>query len=72
MGVVIDSPGLAAEVALAMERDMSAPNAWRVTVGEDGGLLWSDGVAFTRWQPARGFWQRIEDLVFMLFPRDLY
>jgi hypothetical protein len=23
-------------------------------------------------QPARNFWQRIEDVIFMAFPRDLY
>jgi hypothetical protein len=23
-------------------------------------------------QPARNFWQRVEDVIFMAFPRDLY
>jgi putative cardiolipin synthase len=72
MGVIIDSPGLASALGAAMDRDMSAPNAWRVTIADDGGLLWSDGARFVRSQPARSFWQRVEDVVFMAFPRDLY
>jgi phosphatidylserine/phosphatidylglycerophosphate/cardiolipin synthase-like enzyme len=72
MGVVIDSPGLAADLAAAMERDMSAPNAWRVTLDEEGDLLWTAGALRTGRQPARSAWQRLEDLLFMLFPRDLY
>jgi putative cardiolipin synthase len=72
MGVIVDSPGLAGELAASLDRDMSAPNAWRVTLADDGGLLWSDGRRFERRQPARGFWQRVEDVFFMAFPRDLY
>jgi putative cardiolipin synthase len=72
MGVVIDSAGLAAQLAAAMERDMAAANAWRVTLDEEGALLWTAGALRTGLQPARSLWQRVEDLVFMLFPRDLY
>lgn len=72
MGVVIDSPGLAAELAAAMERDMSAQNAWRITQDGNGDLVWTAGERVSRIQPARSLWQRVEDLVFMAFPRDLY
>jgi putative cardiolipin synthase len=72
MGVIIDSPGLAEQVAAAMDRDMGAQNAWRVTIHSDGELLWSSGEAFTRCQPARHWTQRVEDMIFMAFPRDLY
>jgi putative cardiolipin synthase len=72
MGVVVESPGLAGELARAMERDMTAENAWRVTLDADGGVRWTAGAKQVTRQPARGFWQRVEDVVFMAFPRDLY
>jgi hypothetical protein len=72
MGVVIESPGLGQEVAVAIRRDMQPENAWRVTLGEDGEPVWTAGDRQLRQQPARSLWQRIEDAVFMAFPRDLY
>jgi len=72
MGVVIESPGLGQEVAVAIRRDMQAENAWRVSLGEDGEPVWTAGDRQLRRQPARSLWQRIEDAVFMAFPRDLY
>jgi len=72
MGVVIDSPGLARELAAKMERDMQPDNAWRVTLAQDGSLRWTAGDTVLTTQPARNFWQRIEDVIFMAFPRDLY
>ncbi len=72
MGVVVDSNDLARELAAAMERDMSPENAWRVVLGEDGTVRWITGDRVLTTQPARSFWQRIEDVIFMAFPRDLY
>jgi putative cardiolipin synthase len=72
MGVVIDSPGLGREVAAAIRRDMQPENAWHVTLGEDGEPVWTAGNQQSRQQPARSFWQRVADVVFMAFPRDLY
>jgi putative cardiolipin synthase len=72
MGVVIESPGLAAQLATAIKRDMQPENAWRVTLGEDGQPVWSAGDRLLREQPARSLWQRVEDVIFMAFPRDLY
>jgi putative cardiolipin synthase len=72
MGVVIESPSLAAELAEAMEHDLSPKNAWRVYLNEDGEVRWVAEGEELSWQPARSFWQRIEDIVFMTFPRDLY
>jgi putative cardiolipin synthase len=72
MGVVVESAGLAGELAVAMERDMTAENAWRVTLGADGELLWTAGPLSTTWQPARNWMQRVEDVIFMIAPRDLY
>jgi putative cardiolipin synthase len=72
MGVVIESPGLGREVAAAIRRDMQPENAWRVTLGEDGEPVWTAGEQQLRQQPARSLWQRVEDVVFMPFPRDPY
>jgi putative cardiolipin synthase len=72
MGVVIDSRGLAQEMAQAMERDMRGDNAWRVTLDSTGNLVWSNADVTANCQPARHWTQRVEDIVFMAFPRDLY
>jgi len=72
MGVIVDSPGLARELARAMDRDMAADNAWRVTLDASGRIRWTAGDQVLATQPARSFWQRIEDVIFMAFPRDLY
>ena len=72
MGVVIESEPLALQMAGIMERDTQPANAWRVTLGEHGRLRWTaDGEPLTR-QPARGPWQRTQDVFFMLFPKNLY
>jgi len=72
MGVIIDSEALAAALAAEMERDMSPANSWRVVLQSDGGLRWiADGETRST-QPARSFMQRIENLVFKLFPPNLY
>jgi putative cardiolipin synthase len=72
MGVVIDSEALAVQLAGIMERDMQPANAWHVTLDAHGDLRWTaDGKPLTR-QPARSAWQRLQDMFFMLFPRNLY
>jgi len=72
MGVFIHSPGLATALAGLIERDMLPANSWRVEVAADGTISWShDDETVTR-QPARNFWQRVLDVIFMAFPRDLY
>jgi putative cardiolipin synthase len=72
MGVFIDSPALAQELAARIERDMSPANSWRVEVGSDGSVVWINDRETVTTQPARSFWQRIEDVIFMAFPRRLY
>jgi putative cardiolipin synthase len=72
MGVIVDSPGLAGQLARAMERDMAKENAWHVTLDASGHVRWTAGDQVLTRQPARSFWQRIEDVIFMAFPRDLY
>jgi putative cardiolipin synthase len=72
MGVVIDSPGLARELAATVKRDMAPENAWQVTLDGNGELVWAAGGQELRQQPARSTWQRVENVFFTFFPRDLY
>jgi putative cardiolipin synthase len=73
MGVLVDSPPLAR--ALADSRwsaTCQGVNSWRVELQDDGELTWrSDAGTLTR-QPARNAWQRVENLLFKLFPPSLY
>jgi putative cardiolipin synthase len=72
MGVVVDSPDLARALAEAMERDMQPENSWRVELDAEGKLRWVAGDQVLSAQPARNWWQRVEDVVFMMFPKELY
>ena len=72
MGVVVDSTSLAQALAASVERDMHQANAWHVTLAPDGSVRWTSGVRVLDTQPARNFWQRVQDVLFMAFPRDLY
>ena len=74
MGVIVESAGLAAELLAAIERDMLPENAWRVTSDgdEDGDVVWTAGDEVLHRQPARHFWQRVEDVFFMLLPKEIY
>jgi putative cardiolipin synthase len=72
MGVIIFSPGLAQALAESFERAMGPDNAWQVTLAADGTLRWMAGDQVLDQQPARSTWQRVEDWIFMAFPRDLY
>jgi cardiolipin synthase C len=72
MGVIIDSPGLAEALARLIERDLQPANSWRIEIDGNGGLVWiNDRETITR-QPARNWWQRVEDVIFMVAPRSLY
>jgi putative cardiolipin synthase len=72
IGVVVESPELAAATAALIERDMQPENAWEVTRTSKGALRWTAGDQVLTRQPARSFWQRTQDVFFMLFPRNLY
>jgi putative cardiolipin synthase len=72
MGVLIDSPALAAALAAGIERDMGPENSWQVTLDADGRPKWSNDREMRTTQPARSAMQRIENLVFKLFPPSLY
>jgi len=72
MGVVIDSPGLGEELARLIERDMEPENSWEVQLVDGNKLQWVSSDATVTRQPARNWWQRVEDVFFMLFPAELY
>jgi putative cardiolipin synthase len=72
MGAIIDSPGLGEALAQTIERDMLPANSWQVSLGSDGQLRWSDDREVVTRQPARSGWQRVQDVIFMLFPKSLY
>jgi putative cardiolipin synthase len=72
MGAVIDSPELAEELARLIERDMQPENSWQVQLTEAGKLQWVSSDAVVTRQPARNWWQRVQDVFFMMFPAYLY
>ncbi len=72
MIAVIDSKGLAEELAHAILRDMDPENSWEVRLDDAGKLLWQNDVETTQRQPTRDNFQQIEDWFFMLFPKRLY
>lgn len=72
MGVFIDSRGLAEALAQLIERDIGPENSWQVTLTADGRLRWSNDSETVSRQPARNWWQRVEDLFFMMAPREYY
>jgi putative cardiolipin synthase len=72
MGVVIDSASMGEALATSLAVDMQSANAWHVTLAPDGSVRWSAGDRVLETQPARNVWQRVEDIIFMAFPRDLY
>ena len=72
MGLVVDSPPLAHELAAIFARDLGAENAWRVTLDAENRLVWRAGDDIRTIQPARDLWQRVQDFVFILVPVELY
>jgi len=72
MGVVIDSAGLAERLAAVMHRDMEPENSWRVLLSPEGELRWVSADEVLDVQPARDLWQRVQDQLFMMFPKDYY
>jgi putative cardiolipin synthase len=72
MGVLIESPGLAERLTEVMERDMQLDNAWQVALDNDGSVVWTGPDEVLHSQPARNFWQRVEDVVFMAVPKEIY
>jgi putative cardiolipin synthase len=72
MGVSIDSPGLGEALAKLIERDIQPVNSWQVELTDDGGLRWVNDEATVTRQPARNWWQRVQDVIFQVVPKEYY
>jgi cardiolipin synthase C len=72
MGVFVDSPGLAEDMASIILRDMQPDNAWRVALDEDGTIYWENSDDRTTTQPARDGMQRVMNLLMKLGPSDQF
>jgi len=72
MGAFIESPGLAKALAALIRRDIQPENSWEVTLDTKGQLVWSDDKEVVTRQPARNWWQRVQDVFFMTFPKEYY
>ena len=72
MGAFIESRGLAEALARLIERDIQPQNSWRVELVEEGGLRWVNDEEVVTSQPARNWWQRVEDVLFRVIPKEYY
>ena len=68
MGMIVTSPGLAAQVAAIAERDMSPTNSWRVRLDANGDLVWESAEGTVSRQPAQSGWQRVQAWFFKIVP----
>ncbi len=72
MGIVIRSRELGEELTRLIERDMQPDNSWRVTIEQNEKLAWTNADESVSRQPARSWWQRVQDVFFRAFPKSLY
>ncbi|CAB1057383.1 Cardiolipin synthase (EC phosphatidylethanolamine-utilizing, bacterial type ClsC [Olavius sp. associated proteobacterium Delta 1] len=70
MGLIIDSPNLAAGVVAEFEEELKPENSWQVLLDEKGLLFWKAGDKILRREPARSFWQRFQSSFFGMFELD--
>lgn len=72
MGVFIDSEELATALARMISRDIQPENSWRVQLVDDGELRWVNDTESVTTQPARNWWQRVQDVIFRAVPKEYY
>jgi cardiolipin synthase C len=72
MGVFIESKGLGEALAQLIERDVQTANSWRVELDGDGELHWVNDTEVVTTQPARNWWQRVQDVFFKAVPKEYY
>jgi putative cardiolipin synthase len=72
MGVMVDSPALAEDLARIILRDMSGDNAWHVTMDEDENISWTNSVETLDKQPARDGMQRVMNVIMKVGPKEQY
>jgi putative cardiolipin synthase len=68
MGLLIEAPELAEEIARLIERDLKPGNSWRVRVDEAGRLVFDSHDGVIRREPARSFGQRVAVGFYRLLP----
>jgi putative cardiolipin synthase len=71
-GAIVQSPGLAGDLARLMLRDMSPENAWQVLLDEKGKPYWVNSDETVYRQPARSGSQRIMNKIFKVVPKEQY
>lgn len=72
MGMLIECPPLAAQLAAVIDRNLSPENAWRIALDGSGKVTWVAGGEVRRTAPARDEGQRREEMIHLLLPADLY
>jgi putative cardiolipin synthase len=70
MGLIIDSPNLAAGVVAEFEEELRPENSWQVLLDDKDRLYWKAGDKTVRREPARSFWQRFQSAFFGMFDLD--
>ncbi len=68
MGMIVNSPEIAEQVAAIAERDMAPANSWRVRLDEEGKLVWESDSGIETRQPAQNAWQRMQEWFFRILP----
>ena len=53
-----------------MLRDMEGTNAWRLSLDEDGKVLWTNSEETVNKQPSRGFMQNVMNTIFKVVPKE--
>lgn len=67
-GLLIDSAGLAGELADFLEQLIDPTNSWRLSIDPGNRIQWESADRVIDAQPARGFWQSIADFFGPLLP----
>jgi len=56
-------------LATLIERDMEPENSWRVELDADDEPRWTKDTELLTMQPARSWWQRVQDVIFRAVPK---
>ena len=70
MGLIIDSPTLAASVAQEFEEELKPENSWQVLLDDSRRLYWTAGDISVQKEPARSSWHRFQAWFLGLFDLD--
>lgn len=68
MGLVVDSPSLARELLALTEPDFDTTNSWRLSLEDDGSVIWVGDDIILDAEPAQHAFQRLEEWFFAHLP----